>query len=525
MLSKPNILIFNPDQMRADALHHLGNMASHTPHMDSLAQEGVSFSNAFVQNPICSPSRCSFMSGWYPHVHGHRTLTHLMHPGEPVLLKELKDQGFHVWMNNRNDLMAAQVDGLVDSICTERAIPTEKIEAPEDGRGEFGSDTYYSFYHGAIEGKYEDFHDSDYDDVMQLIDFIKRKPKDQPACMFLGLMYPHPPYMAPQKFLDMVKKEHLMDRVEAPKDWQGKASMLKGLYENQGMENWSEQRWDDLRVTYLAMCARVDYFLGMIIEALKAEGIYDDTAIFIMSDHGDYTGDFGIVEKCQNCFEDCLTNVPFIVKPHKELQVKAGVNDAMVELVDFYATVEDIVGMKPTHTHFGKSLRNVLTGETSKHREVVFCEGGRLKEERHCTESNGVELDPKGEYYPKLKVQASYGPEHTKATMCRSKDYKYVRRLYEMDEFYDLRKDPKELCNCINSPEYKDIIVEMKEKTLTWYQETCDVVPFEEDQRFTPDMFLAMLRPMMPKEQYQHLVAAVEAGASIQDIMYGGKIN
>ena len=66
MSKRPNIIILNPDQMRADSMHHLGNEASVTPVLDALAEEGVSFSRAFCQNPVCTPSRCSFMSGWYP---------------------------------------------------------------------------------------------------------------------------------------------------------------------------------------------------------------------------------------------------------------------------------------------------------------------------------------------------------------------------------------------------------------------------------------------------------------------------
>lgn len=107
MGKRPNIVIINPDQMRADSLAHLGNPASITPNLDQLAKEGVSFANAFCQNPVCTPSRCSFMSGWYPHVHGHRTMNHMMHDGEPVLLRRLKEHGYHVWMNQRNDLLPA----------------------------------------------------------------------------------------------------------------------------------------------------------------------------------------------------------------------------------------------------------------------------------------------------------------------------------------------------------------------------------------------------------------------------------
>ena len=68
MKKRPTIIIFNPDEMRADSLHHLGNEASHTPNLDDIIKnDAVSFSNAFCQNPVCVPSRCSFMTGLYPH--------------------------------------------------------------------------------------------------------------------------------------------------------------------------------------------------------------------------------------------------------------------------------------------------------------------------------------------------------------------------------------------------------------------------------------------------------------------------
>ena len=77
-----------------------------------------------------------------------------------------------------------------------------------------------------------------------------------------------------------------------------------------------------------------------------------------------------------------------------------------------------------------------------------------------------------------------------KATMCRTGDYKYIRRLYEEDEFYDLRLDPKETQNRIGCPEYASIIAEMKEKLLEFYQDTCDVVPFQKDTRMEKDFTL-----------------------------------
>src|SRR5512140_1950578 len=86
-MKRPNLLIINPDQWRGDVLGHLGNRAAQTPVLDRLvATDAVSFANTFCQNPVCTPSRCSFMTGWYPHVRGHRTMFHMLQPDEPVLL-------------------------------------------------------------------------------------------------------------------------------------------------------------------------------------------------------------------------------------------------------------------------------------------------------------------------------------------------------------------------------------------------------------------------------------------------------
>ena len=94
MMDQPNIVIFNPDQWRGDVLGHVGNPGAVTPHLDALvAKDGVSFSQAFCQNTVCTPSRCSFMTGWYPHVRGHRTMFHMLQPDEPMLLRTLKDNG------------------------------------------------------------------------------------------------------------------------------------------------------------------------------------------------------------------------------------------------------------------------------------------------------------------------------------------------------------------------------------------------------------------------------------------------
>lgn len=492
---RPHILIFNPDQWRGDVMGHLGNPAAVTPALDRLVEtDAVSFRIAACQNTVCSPSRCSFMTGWYPHVRGHRTMHHMLRSqhGEPNLLRVLRDNGYFVWWGGKNDLIPAQFG--YDQDCDVKYRPTRPPKAmwmtdrEETWRKSPESDSYYSFYVGALDtGGEEIYYDGDWANVLGAIDFIKNAPPDQPLCIYLPLTYPHPPYGVEEPWYSLIDRGKLPPRVPAPDDWGTKASILEAIQAAQHLEEWSEERWTELRAVYYSMCARLDHQFGLLVAALKETRLYDDTAIFVFADHGDYTGDFGIVEKTQNTFEDALSRVPFVIKPPRDVPVAPRVSEALVELVDFPATVYDLAGIEPGYWHFGRSLLPVIAGETDAHRDAVFSEGGRLMSEEQAMELESVRTmaDPSiSLYWPRIKHQVTdEHPWHTKATMCRTHDFKYIRRLYEGDELYDLRTDPQETHNVVADPAYADILTTLKERMLTWYMETCDVVPYDLDQR------------------------------------------
>nr|MDO8083602.1 sulfatase-like hydrolase/transferase [Candidatus Sigynarchaeum springense] len=529
----PHVVIFNPDQWRGDFVHHAGCEAAVTPNLDRLATEGVSFRWAFCQNPVCTPSRCSFMTGWYPHTRGHRTMFHMLHPehGEPNLLAILKREGYFVWWGGKNDLTPAQHwndEKLGKNLyCDVRFQPSAADwerwnRAPlwqmAEHRGEPGSDTYYSFLEGRLhswsdrestgpastsgeeEDRLPEFGDADWASILGAIDFINgwNAPGGQPACIYLPLTFPHPEYRVEEPFFSMIDRSKVPPRVPSP-DWDSakKPSILKGIAERQNLKGWTETRWAELRAVYLGMIARVDHQLGLLVQALKKKGIYDDTAIFVFSDHGDFTGDYGLVEKNQNSFEDCLSRVPFVFKPPANVPVarqpgasvgQPNVCDALVELVDFSATVYDLAGIDPGYWAFGKSLLPLVSGDkiAQEHRDAVFCEGGRLAGEKHCMELESTfSTNPGSPYWPRLSLQMDdSGPYHTKAAMCRTSRYKYVMRLYEADELYDLATDPGETRNRIDDPAMAPVVNDLQQRLLKWYMETADVVPLAADRRW-----------------------------------------
>lgn len=485
MTKRPHLVIFNPDSWRGDVMGHMGDPAAVTPNLDRWVQtDAVSFRNAFCQNPVCTPSRCSFMTGWYPHVRGHRTMYHMLHPerGEPVLLKTLKENGYFVWWGGKNDLVPAQ-DGFEAYCDVKYKSPHGGAKGGDDSwRGLPEGDNYYSFYRGRIERP--DPPSGDWAMIEGAINQIKNAPGDRPLCIYLPLSFPHPPYAVEDPFFSMIDRSKIPSRTPAPQNWEGWPSILKGIWERQRMQTWSEARWTELRAVYHGMCARVDHQFGMVMDALREAGIYDDTAAFFFSDHGDFTGDYGLVEKTQNTFQDCLVRVPFLVKPAKSMPIKPRVSEVMVELIDFPATVEAVAGIAPKHTHFGRSLLPVIAGETDEHRDAVFCEGGRLHGEVQAMElQSKSNLNSRGQYWPRTSLQAGAGPEHAKAVMCRTKDFKYVRRLHELDELYDLRRDSMELHNLIEDSAMKDVLDGFKDRLLKFYMETCDVVPHDCDKR------------------------------------------
>lgn len=275
-------------------------------------------------------------------------------------------------------------------------------------------------------------------------------------------------------------------------------------------------KWDNGRT--LSLVPGVDLFRKLPEQTMNMGGIYDNTIILFFSDHGDYTTDFGIVEKAQNCFPDCLTNVPLIIKPQKGIPVDCGVNSNLAELNDICATVCDLADVEIKRSHFSKSLVPALRDKTLAHRDFVCCEGGRLIGESHCSEYNAEHFNPKDHYAPRQLLQAKEDGTHTKAVMIRTRQYKYVYRLEERDEFYDLALGERR--NLIDEAQYADEVERLKSALLRWMVETCDVVPLREDDRFPPEFIQNSITGITGSPLMGRLVAAFMkfTGKSVNDL-------
>lgn len=445
------------------------------------------------------------MTGWYPHTRGHRTMHNMLSraQGETTLLEQLKEAGYFVWWGGKNDLV--KVSEGFDHVCDVRFKPSESdyarwnririqgrgLDFQERWRGVGPEDPrYYGFFSGELEASDSDgkrYADNDWANILGAIDFIDSYEGDAPLCIYLSLSYPHPPYGVEDPWYSLIDREKIPARIPGPAEGYRESAMRSGIRAAQGLSGQPESWWRELRAVYYAMCARVDAQVGMIRSALEARGFWDDTAFFFFSDHGDYTGDYGVVEKTQNTFEDCLVNVPFVVKPPAGVPVVPGVRDALVELTDLSATVCELAAIRPPYRAFGESLLPVVSGQRGSGRDAVFAEGGRARAEREADEHESLRKfkDPReSQYWPRLRLQTeSDCVAHGKATMCRTERYKYVARLYDADELYDLVEDPEERRNIADDPRHKDILEALRKRTLRWYMETADIVPMVSDSR------------------------------------------
>ena len=488
---RPNIVLFVPDSYRGDVLGHQGNAGALTPNLDAMvARDAVSYGNAFAQNPVCTPSRCSFMTGWYPHVHGHRSMRNMLKEHEPSLLTVLKREGYHVWWGGKNDLVRVRQredylrycdvkfwpEGRYSEHMEYRQVPPLAADDPRRG----------VFYRGVLtrDGEGARHWDQDTAWVLGAVDMIRDRTDDQPFVCYLPLGKPHPAYYAEQDYYDQIDPGALPPRLPTPGEGANLPAVLDSLRREYGSDDITEEMWRDVKRIYYAMCTKVDALFGLVVEALVEQGLYDDTWILFFSDHGDFTGDYSLPEKTHSTMQDCLVRVPLVVKPPAGVPVEVGNRRHLTELLDITATLYDLLDIDPGYAHQGVSLRGSLAGEEGILHEAVFAEvGGRANEVGFI--NTDVEKMPLDSFYSRQGRAAI--PHHqagSLAVMCRTTRHKYIRRSYTgHHELFDLEADPGEGRNLSGHPDHAEVEREMEMRLLDFLMRTADVLPHEPDSR------------------------------------------
>lgn len=473
---RPNLVLFMPDELRADALSCYGNPICRTPNLDRLAAQGTRFSNCHVQYPVCAASRCSLLTGWPTSVHGHRSLYYLLRPEEPNLFRYLKQHDYDVFWYGKNDALAAQ--SFAGSVTEWNSFPQAGAapEAAARNPHRLGDPLYYSFLYG--EGG-ERQSTSDYRNVQAAIRILQRKETEKPFCIFLPLSSPHPPYSGPKGFHNLYDPATLPSLKPAglPK----KPDFHEGIRKAYGIQSLPESTFRKIHAVYLGMVTYTDWLLGELLEAVEHSGHSSDTAIFVISDHGDYAGDYGLVEKWPSGLEDDLTHVPLIARVPGG--VPGTVSNDMVELFDAMATCLDLAGIEAQHTHFACSLLPQLRGLPGDSNRAAFAEGGYNIYEPQCFEPP---IPVEQIYHPKTRLQVESPEMISRAAMVRTQRYKLILRPTGQSELYAYKDDPGELHNLYGDSVTSSIQHELERRLAIWYLETTGIAPFDKDARNAP---------------------------------------
>ncbi len=470
----PNLVFFFPDEMRADSLACYGNPVTKTPNFDRLAKEGTRFSNCHVQYPVCGASRCSLLTGWPTSVRGHRSLYYFLRPDEPNLFRYLRRAGYDVFWFGKNDALAA-------------ASFADSVTRWEDMN--YGAVRHRSIHNltpGSMSMLFsaggDRRHTQDYMHLQSAIKILERKETDRPFCIYLPLLNPHPPYTVPEDFYSMYSPAEVPAPI--PPGLKKKPSFHEGMREMYNLKKLNDSIFRKIRAVYYGQVSYSDWLLGELMSALERTGKDKDTALFLLSDHGDYTGDFGLIEKWPSGLEDCLTHVPLMARvPGGK---PGGVSEEMVELYDVMQTALDLADTKAHHTHFARSLMPQLSGEKGDPNRAAFCEGGYNVYEPQCFEPPGSGGGP---YVDKVLLQNERPQTVSRSTMIRTRTHKLIVRPQGQSELYSYDTDPQERNNLYGDSSAAGVQAELQQKLLEHYVNTTGIAPFDKDSRNCPPFY------------------------------------
>jgi len=501
-MDKPmNVLWIMADQLRFDYLSCYGHPHLHTPHIDALAARGVRFDNAYVQSPVCGPSRMSAYTGRYVRSHGSTWNGMPLRVGEPTLGDHLREAGARAVLIGKTH-MRADLEGMAwlgidpdSDIGVRRAECGFDAYERDDGlhpssgaQGWSDYDDYLMAQGFASDNPWHDFANSGVDDNGDQMSAWLLKNSRQPANIpeehsetaymtnramafmaqanaqaqadgggqpwvcHLSYIKPHWPYIVPAPYHAMYDETHIIDPVRDPSE-QDTDHPLMAAYLNARV-NKSFAR-DTVRTTvipaYMGLIKQLDDHLGRLFAWMQDQGLTENTIIAVTSDHGDYMGDHWLGDK--DFYHEMAVKVPMIIAdPRPQADAVRGTASAdLVEMIDLAPTILSAVGGAPKpHILEGRDLTPVLHGAGPLGRKFAISEHDYHWSE--MAQSLGVAQDK----------------AHTK--MIHDGRWKYIHCEGFRPIMFDLLNDPKELRDVGGSddPDHVAARAHMQAALLAW---------------------------------------------------------
>jgi arylsulfatase A-like enzyme len=490
-----NILFVMFDQLRFDYLSCAGHPHLQTSNLDKLASRGVRFTRAYVQSPICGPSRMSFYTGRYVHSHGAAWNGFPLKVGETTLGDHLRRLGMDSWLVGKTH-MRADAEGMArlglapDSVIGGRAAECGfDIYVRDDGlwaqgpdghydpgrspyndylksRGYDGENPWADYANAGLQGdeiasgwfmkhadKPANIREEDSETAWltsRAIDFLNEH--DGPWLCHLSYIKPHWPYIVPAPYHGLYGANHVPIAMRHESERRDPHPVYAQFMDNAVSRAFQR---DEVRKkvipAYMGLIKQCDDQLGRLLAHLKKIGRMDDTLIVATSDHGDYLGDHWLGEK--DLFHEASVKIPLIVyDPSPDGDPTRGtVCDELVESIDLSATfIEAAGGEVPRHIVEGRSLMPYLRGETPANWRSFAVSEYDYSATPICKRL-GLE------------------PRDARLFMIADKRWKFVHAEGGFRPMlFDMESDPEEFLDLGANPDHGEIIAMMYERLGGW---------------------------------------------------------
>lgn len=409
-VKRPNILWFFSDQHRGQALGCAGDVNVRTPHLDRLAGDGIRFSNAYSNTPICAPFRASLYTGKRITSHGVNSLFVPLLPDHRVLPQELHDAGYITahygkWHLSGGDCPSHFVSPYFRPGWDEW-VGWENSNRPWN--------TEYSTGNLPMPIRRLDGYQTDA--MVDLsIEWLDRRTADTPWFHVLSIEPPHPPYTAPERNMVRVRDRDIR---------------LRPNVANDGPD--VDRHIATLRA-YYAQIENLDENVGRLLDALETTGQADNTIVCYFSDHGDFMGSHGRGDKTRPELES--SSIPLIIRYPGS--VPSGVStDALICGLDIMPTTLGLAGVSVPEYVEGIDMSPVVRGEVADLRDSVL-----------------LQYD-----------QSFFGTSRPWETFRSyvTKRWMYSRFLVrDQSHLYDLESDPYQLNNLIDDPHHSTTVADL----------------------------------------------------------------
>lgn len=379
MIDRPDILVIMTDQLRRDALGAYGCDWIPTPNLDRLAAEGVTFDNATCDNPICTPSRASILTGKMVPWHGVRRVHDVLPDDEVMFPERLRQAGYRT--------------ALVGKLHVSGRVAEERVRHPNDGFETYdwcldptvGLDSRFNAYTAWLRRRAPDFLAAlrregrgvrHHPEALHMSTWAAERTIEllaagdgRPFFCLMSLFDPHDPYDD-----HPLPAQELIDPARIPPPSPGRPGPTPVARERAGsylgsFEDFSAEDIRAIRLGYAASLAFADLQIGRVLDALDASGRAENTLVLFLSDHGDQLGDHGLLVKGAPLYEPTV-GIPLIARWPR--RIAAGRRSpALVQGRDVAATCLAAAGLDAAACPQSEDLVAVASAGQTRRRALI----------------------------------------------------------------------------------------------------------------------------------------------------------